>query len=725
MAAPIVLWNPELSAVRQSDDAGNKIIRTTLPLLPSFTPSYRAYDPTQSRNFTRVPRLASFCIRVLSQYPEQLHQLGTIRLHFHPEKDGADSVLRSVLPKWKTPDFSLLNVDPRLWATIVQIYRNAPEILSSYPCHLSDPHVPLLNQIPCTPDFALLTVLNLAGSRNVTDDNILSLKVLHNLTALDLSGSYEISARGIVALSRTVAFNEVGEKRGPWILRILRLRSCQNVDKVIFNVLHSFPLLAIVDLRDTQCKVQDVKRPFFSAEDNVFDIPLIDAVKYLSRMHRFVFPNENPFILSLQEEPLRSSNRLSVRPTARRVTTTMPSRHNSFVVLPASRGSTNSTWRQEETIRIGNTDADEFLERQAEKQERERRRNGREDMYDEPSYSDEDCSCSCGECCNYESDDYASEGDEDSSESINDSDVELLYALQESITSRSEERNAATSSEIMTPISRVEEPHTAQRGANDITASVDIFYQEKRTLTTIPPPRRRVYGSYDLALLRIPPAWHTLESLTANAANVRKTYLSSVKYSDKEPRMAVKRKRIGEASVKVLHTELSKRRRGSVTVNSFAHERTLSPPPSPTLTVCDPRDMRVQREPPLQPISSLRHPPRSSLIGRPRLKLEATVKTAERSSLRPAAHFSGVVNQRVVKSRTRSLAEGFELQSRKPSSAAVTGVLIKPLTSRGSGDERRSNGSAHETAKSYKDKRKKIEVNGKVSEFDWERWRKR
>ncbi|KAL5533164.1 hypothetical protein ACEPAF_4940 [Sanghuangporus sanghuang] len=722
MAAPIILWNPELSAVRESDDAGNKIIRTILPPPPSFAPSYRAYDPTQSRNFTRVPRLASFCIRVLSQYPEQLHQLGAIRLHFHPEHDGTDSVLCSVLPKWKTPNFSLLNVDPRLWATVVQIYRNPPEILSSYPCHLSDPHVPLLNQIPCTPDFALLTVLDLAGSWNVTDDNILSLKILHNLTALDLSGSYDLSSRGIISLSRTVAFNEVGERRGPWMLRILRLRSCRNVDKVIFNVLHSFPLLAVLDLRETQCRVQDVKRPFFSAEDNVFDIPLIDAVKYLSEMHRFVFPTENPFILSLQEEPLRSTNRLSARPTARRATTTMPSRHNSFVVLQASRGSTNPRSRQEETTRIGNTDADEFLERRAEKRERERRRNG-EDMYDELSYSDEGWDCSCEECCNYESDVYASEGDEDSSESINDS--ELLYALQESITSRSEERNATTSSETMTPISRVEELQTTRRGSNDTTASVDTFYQEKRTLTTIPPPRRRVYEAYDLALLRIPPAWHTLESLTANGANTRKIDLSSVKHSDREPRMAVKRKRLGEASVKVLNAELSKRRRGSLIVNSLAHERTLSPPPSPTLTVCESRDMRVQREPPLQPISNLRPPPRSSFIGRPRLKMEATIKTIERSSPGPAAHFSGVVKQRVAKSRTISLTEGFELQSRKPSSAAVTGVLIKPLTSKGSGDERRSNGSAHETAKSYKDKRRKIEENGKVSGFDWERWRKR
>ncbi|KAL5511673.1 hypothetical protein ACEPAH_4891 [Sanghuangporus vaninii] len=719
MAAPIILWNPELSVVRESDDAGNKIIRTTLPPPPSFAPSYRAYDPTQPRSFTRVPRLASFCIRVLSQYPEQLHQLGAIRLHFHPEQGGIDSVLRSVLPKWKTPNFSLLNVDPRLWATVVQIYRNPPEILSSYLCHLSDPHVPLLNQIPCTPDFALLTVLDLAGSRNVTDDNILSLKVLHNLTALDLSGSYDLSSRGITSLSRTVAFNEVGEKRGPWMLRILRLRSCRNVDKVIFNVLHSFPLLAVLDLRDTQCGIQDVKRPFFSAEDNVFDMPLIDAVKYLPEMHRFVFPTENPFILSLQEEPLRSTDRLAAQPTPRPAMTTIPSRHNNFVVLPASRGSTNSRWRQEQTIRIGNTDVDEFLERRAEKQERERRRNG-EDMYDESSCFDEDCSCR--ECCDYESGIYASEGDEDPSEIINDSDVELLYALQESITSRSEERNATTSSETRTPISRVEELHIAQRDSNDTTASVDTFYQEKRTLTIVPPSRRRVCGTYDLALLRIPPAWHTLESLTANAANSRN--LSFVKHSDREPRMAVKRKRLGEASVKVLHAELSKRRRGSLTVNSLAHERTLSPPPSPTLTVCESRDMRVQREPPLQPISNLRPPPRPSFIGRPRLKLEAAVKTTERSSPSPATHFSGVVNQRVATSRTISLAEGFKLQSRKPSSAAVTGVLIKPLTSKGSGDERRSNGSARETAKSHKDKRKKIEENGKVNGFDWERWRK-
>lgn len=246
MAVPIVLWNPELSAVKLADDAGVKITKTTLPHLHSFTPRYRTYDPVRSRSFTHIPRLASFCIRVLSQYPEQLHQLGATRLHFHSGKDGTDSVLRSVLPKWRTPSFSLLDVDPRLWATIIQIYSNPPDILSSYPCQLSDPHVPLLNQIPFTPDFSLITVLDLTDSSNITDSNILSLKVLHNLTALDVSRCYHLSARGIGALSRTVAFNELGEKRGPWMLRVLRMRSCWGVDRTIFDFIHSFPLLAVL-----------------------------------------------------------------------------------------------------------------------------------------------------------------------------------------------------------------------------------------------------------------------------------------------------------------------------------------------------------------------------------------------------------------------------------------------------------------------------------------------
>lgn len=112
MAAPIILWNPKAKSCIESDDAGNKIVKTTLAPPIRAKPLYEAFDPGLPKRLCYVPRLTSFCIRALSKYPEQLHQLGQTRLIFQRKKKGGDNeVLRAVLPKWNSPDFSLLNVD--------------------------------------------------------------------------------------------------------------------------------------------------------------------------------------------------------------------------------------------------------------------------------------------------------------------------------------------------------------------------------------------------------------------------------------------------------------------------------------------------------------------------------------------------------------------------------------------------------------------------------------
>ena len=162
------------------------------------------------------------------------------------KKGGTDRILNAVLPRWRSKRFNLLTVHPGLWATLVQVYKDSPDVLSTYPCRLSDPYVPLLAQIPSTPEFSLLTVLDLSRNTQLTDDNILSLKILHNLTALDVSYCQTITSRAILALSRTLTFNELGEKRGPWTLRILRMAGCGKVDGKIFECLLNFPLLCVV-----------------------------------------------------------------------------------------------------------------------------------------------------------------------------------------------------------------------------------------------------------------------------------------------------------------------------------------------------------------------------------------------------------------------------------------------------------------------------------------------
>lgn len=127
----------------------------------------------------------------------------------------------------------------------MQIYSNTPSILETYPIDLSDPHLPLLQQIPSTSDFTLITILDLQHSKHLTDDNIIVLKSLYNLCALDISNTC-ISAYAIKVLSRALDFGEDGVPKGPWGLRVLKMQECWSVSSSIMDYLISFPLLCVV-----------------------------------------------------------------------------------------------------------------------------------------------------------------------------------------------------------------------------------------------------------------------------------------------------------------------------------------------------------------------------------------------------------------------------------------------------------------------------------------------
>ena len=239
MSAPITLWNP--NPVRTSDDSGVLIVKT---ILPKAVDRAGAYDSTPSRPLPYVPPLEHFCLKVLSQFPEQVHVAGPHKLRYSRTRSKID-VFRSLFPAWETCNFSLREIDPRLWATIVQLYSNIPEVLSSYLIALEDPHLPVLQSIPSTQHFALITTLDLRNCQDLTDESVLALKVLDHLCALDATNT-QIGSHGIKLLSRALRFNDHGERRGPWGLRILRLRKCRNIDKELFKYLNNFPLLCAV-----------------------------------------------------------------------------------------------------------------------------------------------------------------------------------------------------------------------------------------------------------------------------------------------------------------------------------------------------------------------------------------------------------------------------------------------------------------------------------------------
>jgi len=207
------------------DDAGITIHKRVLPPPPN-PGSYFLQPPSSSL----VPSLSSLCLQILAHFPDQVHQL-PLRLHYRSEL-GLSSSLRLL--------------DPRLWSTIVQIYDGLPECLRSYNIPLSDIHLPLLQRIPSTHRFSLLTILDLPACPDLTDRSISALKFLHSLVAFDASAT-ALSSYAINVLARTLVYTEYDtSRRGPWSLRILRLTNCRNVNNTVYSHLHLFPLLSVV-----------------------------------------------------------------------------------------------------------------------------------------------------------------------------------------------------------------------------------------------------------------------------------------------------------------------------------------------------------------------------------------------------------------------------------------------------------------------------------------------
>lgn len=233
---PIILSRGKVSET--TDSAGVSIRKTTLAKPgPPGPYEFTQHAPTS----TEVPSLAFFCINALVPYPEQ------VSMDFQLPYDASNPEKRDLLTELNADEPS--QVDPRLWAILVQLYSGLPHQWYTYHIPLGDRHLPLLQCIPSTEYFALITVLELSGSREVNDDTIFELKQLRTLVALDLSAT-ELSTLGVLHLANTVAWASTEasqpEMRGPWALRILDLRGCKKINQDALPYLDSFKLLSVV-----------------------------------------------------------------------------------------------------------------------------------------------------------------------------------------------------------------------------------------------------------------------------------------------------------------------------------------------------------------------------------------------------------------------------------------------------------------------------------------------
>ncbi|KAI0256685.1 hypothetical protein BJV78DRAFT_1166160 [Lactifluus subvellereus] len=335
MTKPIILWQSERTL--STDDAGLTILGSVSPPKAYFQPGpyydqdINISDPTEPLRVLNLPPLSYFCIKRLVKIPELVYLYGPPRPYRFPTSPSDTDILQALIPSNLQGHFDLGKVDPRLWAVIVQVYSDLPHRLLIYRTALSDKYTPLLQHIPATEHFSLLTVLELPGCSHLNDDTIIQLTVLHTLCALDASSS-ALSAQGIRRLSGTLKWDEDGvdianQRRGPWQLRILSLRNCKRVTNAIYQYLGPFILLAAVDLRGTSCTWEREKIPHLS-----FLLP-VEALSLLSSA-RGLLPSSNFAFLHIDHltHTARDSYRVLANPSnvmLEESNTTSPAHHGA------------------------------------------------------------------------------------------------------------------------------------------------------------------------------------------------------------------------------------------------------------------------------------------------------------------------------------------------------------------------------------------------------------
>lgn len=179
-----------------------------------------------------IPPLPVFCINVLASFPDLLFHCHDRRIHASP----------AILDAFTDTS------DPCRWAALAQLVHPLPPHLHDYDLPLSHPALPLLQKIPDSPHFSLVTLLALPNCVHLRDDDVANLRSLHRLLALDLRAC-SISPYALTALARGLAPSAMDDTRsGPWGLRLLSLHGCPNIDDDVLPVLHKFPLLSVIGL---------------------------------------------------------------------------------------------------------------------------------------------------------------------------------------------------------------------------------------------------------------------------------------------------------------------------------------------------------------------------------------------------------------------------------------------------------------------------------------------
>ncbi|CAE6459169.1 unnamed protein product [Rhizoctonia solani] len=126
----------------------------------------------------------------------------------------------------------------------------------------------MLSSIPSTPNFSIITVLDLSNCDDLHDSNISQLKVLTSLCVLDTSCTHLTDQA-----TRNLASTLLLQEPGPLRLQSWSLRDCEAVTNRSIESLGRFPMLCLLDLRGTSVKPQPLLYTLLNWDYNTIKPP--------------------------------------------------------------------------------------------------------------------------------------------------------------------------------------------------------------------------------------------------------------------------------------------------------------------------------------------------------------------------------------------------------------------------------------------------------------------
>ncbi|KAG8746328.1 hypothetical protein FRC10_005317 [Ceratobasidium sp. 414] len=266
--------------------------RITLPLpddlQTSFPPGLPKYDPSVmphptfhefKHKPTYVPPFSYYILRALHPHYASISPLEELLSSQVSAGVTRVNIVDSLLPHAK---HDMDYVDPPTWAILVQIFHDLPERCFKYTLALNDPHLSTLATIPSTPNFSIVTFLDLSRCNELLDGNISFLKGLTSLCVFDASYT-RLTDQGVKNFKSTLFLREPG----PAYLRSWSLRQCEGVTAKALGPLLAFPLLCVLDLRETSVRPSQLKAAFWPQSAL---LPVLENVEYFAPYPQYKVP---------------------------------------------------------------------------------------------------------------------------------------------------------------------------------------------------------------------------------------------------------------------------------------------------------------------------------------------------------------------------------------------------------------------------------------------------